>query len=433
MKRVLVITYYWPPNGGAGVYRWLKLTKYLPENGWKPIVYTPEAPELTAYDPTLAQDIGPEVEVIKRPITEPFSLYKRFTGRAQTEKVQTGFLNESGRTGWRDRLALWVRSNFFIPDARVWWVRPSVRFLTEHLREHPVDAIITTGPPHSMHLIGLGLKRRLGLPWLADFRDPWTDIDYYGQLRLTRWADRRHHRLERDVLRAADRVVTVSWHWAGDLAKLGDRPVDVVTNGFDPADSATGPVPVDDAWSLVHVGAMSPTRDMPGLWRRLAGMCRTDAEFAQRFRLRFVGPVDSGVLASIAAAGLGDHVEKRGRVPHDQALREMRRARVLLLPVNDTPNSMGILPGKLFEYLAVQRPILAVGPAEGDIARVLGGSPHLRLDRDVPADDAPRIRALFAQAGPVTTNAYARFDRRVLAGEMARMLDGLMADRPLPS
>ena len=432
MKRVLIITYYWPPNGGAGVYRWLKFAKYLPAHGWKPVIYTPANPELTAFDPGLSKDVASDLEVIKRPITEPFSLYKRFTGRAQNEKIQTGFLNESGRSGWRDRLALWVRSNFFIPDARIWWVRPSIRFLRDHLHDQPVDAIITTGPPHSMHLIGRGLKRTLGFPWLADFRDPWTDIDFFGQLKLTRWADRAHHRMEQSVLREADQVVTVSSQWAKDLAGLGGRPVDVITNGYDPADLPTGERTTDDDWSLVHVGALSPTRDVPALWTRLAAMCSTDPEFARRLKLRFIGPVDRGVLDSVAHAGLAANLEPVRRVDHAEAMREMNRARVLLLPVNDTPNHLGILPGKLFEYLSVQRPILAVGPADGDIARVLGPG-HLRVDRDVPPESAPMIRALFAHEGPVENADNNRFDRRVLAGQVAATLNGMIAARGVRS
>ena len=150
MKRVLIITYYWPPNGGAGVYRWLKLSKLLPEHGWQPVIYTPENPEVVADDPGLLRDVHKDIEVIKRPITEPFNLYKRFTGRSTKEKVQVGFLNEKKQGGWKEDFALWVRSNFFIPDARVWWVSPSVKFLKRYLRENQVDAIITTGPPHSM-------------------------------------------------------------------------------------------------------------------------------------------------------------------------------------------------------------------------------------------------------------------------------------------
>ena len=429
MKRVLIITYYWPPNGGAGVYRWLKMSKYLPECGWQPVVYTPKDPEVVADDPELLKQVRAEVEVVKRPITEPFSLYKRFTGRAQHEKVQTAFLSEQGRGGWKEDLALWVRSNFFIPDARVWWVKPSVRYLKAYLRDHPVDAIISTGPPHSMHLIAMALKKATGLPWVADFRDPWTGIDFYGQLSLTKWADRRHHRLEREVLTTADRVVTVSWSWAKDLEVLGAKEVEVITNGFDRDDVPKDPLPLDERFSLVHVGSMSATRDLPGLWKALAAIAADDPVFRERFVLRFVGPVDHNVVESATAAGLGAHIERLGRLSHAEAMRQMQRARVLLLPINDTPNSAGILPGKLYEYLSVGRPILAVGPRDGDVARVLGDA-HLLLPREPALADHVRIRAAFDQETGIVGEAIDRYDRKELAGSMAALLDAEASARP---
>lgn len=421
MKRVLIITYYWPPNGGAGVYRWLKFSKYLPEHGWKPVIYTPSNPELTADDPGLLRDVHPDVEVVKRPINEPYTLYKRLTGRKADEKVQTAFLSETKRKSWREDLALWVRSNFFVPDARVAWVRPSVRFLTDYLKEHPVEAVITTGPPHSMHLIGLGLKRALGVKWIADFRDPWTNIDYYQQLKLGKGADRRHREQERSVLQSADRVITVSWSWARDLEQLGAKEVEVITNGFDPDDVPSPPVPVDEDWSLVHIGAMSATRDCPALWVRLCALCTSDPEFGRRFRLRFVGPVDHSIIESITSAGLIDKVERLGRISHDEAMREMQRARVLLLPINDTPNKQGILPGKLFEYLGMGRPILAVGPASGDVSNVLGNE-HLRLDHGLSERDDQRILDIFRNSDQVSSSSVDRFNRRNLAGEVAAVL-----------
>jgi glycosyltransferase involved in cell wall biosynthesis len=422
MKRVLIISYYWPPNGGAGVYRWLKMSKYLPEHGWQPVVYTPSNPEMAAEDPGLVKEVGAGVEVIRRPITEPFSLYKRFTGRRQDERVQTAFLSERSSGGWKEDLALWVRSNFFVPDARVWWVRPSVRHLTAYLHQHPVDAIVSTGPPHSMHLIARRLKQATGIPWLADFRDPWTDIDYYGQLKLSRWADRRHHRLERAVLQEADAVVTVSWSWARDLARIGGRAVEVVTNGYDGADVPHPPEPVDERWSLVHVGSMSATRDLPGLWKALALRMETDAELRDRFVLRFIGPVDHSVVESATAAGLGGYIERAGRVSHAEAMRAMQGARVLLLPINDTPNSAGILPGKLYEYLSVGRPVVAVGPAEADVARVLDG--RLLMPRDPDPAQVGRLRALLADGTP-QARPDPQYDRRELAGRMAALLHRL--------
>ncbi|MFZ1686280.1 MAG: glycosyltransferase, partial [Flavobacteriales bacterium] len=236
MKRVLIITYYWPPNGGAGVQRWLKMAKYLPQYGWQPVVYTPSNPEVIVPDTTLERELPPEVEVVKRPITEPYSLYKRLTGRKADEKVHLGFLNEKKKKGWREDVAVWIRGNAFVPDARVWWVRPSVKFLAEYLRAHRVDAIVSTGPPHSMHLIALGLKKRFpDLRWIADWRDPWTTIDFYHQLKLTAWADRKHHRLERTVIRTADLNVAVGWTMAEELKSLGAKRTEVITNGFDPA------------------------------------------------------------------------------------------------------------------------------------------------------------------------------------------------------
>lgn len=422
MKRVLIITYYWPPNGGAGVYRWLKLSKLLPEHGWQPVIYTPENPEVVADDPGLLKDVRADIEVIRRPITEPFNLYKRFTGRSTKEKVQVGFLSEKKQGGWKEDLALWVRSNFFIPDARVWWVRPSVKFLKGWLKENPVDAIVSTGPPHSMHLIALALKRSLGIKWVADFRDPWTDIDFYAQLKLGRRADAKHKRLEGEVLREADRVVTVSWHWAKDLEKLGARDVGVITNGYDPDDLPTPPGPVDEAYSLVHIGSLSPTRNAPELWAALKALCSEDPDFAAKFKLRFVGPVDHTIAESVEAAGLGAHLERMGRVPHEEAMRQMQRARVLLLLVNDTPNLMGILPGKLFEYVGSGRPILSVGPTEGDTARVLDRPPHRVISRKGLMHERAAIKELFtADAG----EADPRWSRAATCTRMVDVLNTL--------
>ena len=421
MKRVLIISYYWPPNGGAGVYRWLKMSKYLPEHGWQPIIYTPSNPERAADDPELLKDVAADLSVWKRPITEPFSLYKRFTGKAKDAKVQTAFLSEEGRTGWKEDLALWVRSNFFIPDARVWWVRPSVRYLKERLRVERVDAIVTTGPPHSMHLIGRALKRALGTPWIADFRDPWTGIDFYRQLKLSAWADAKHKRLERSVLSEADRVLAVSWSNAQELGELGGRAVQVITNGYDEADVPRNATPVDNAFSLVHVGSMSATRNAPGLWSALRSLCDTDPAFAARFILRFVGPVDRSVIESIEAAGLGAHVERIGRVGHDEAMLHMQRARVLLLSINNVPNSAGILTSKMFEYLSVGRPVLAAGAAGGDVARILH-PPHVVTGHAPSPSDAERIRAVF-DIGALPPADITRYSRRHLAGEVAAVLD----------
>ncbi len=421
MKRVLIITYYWPPNGGAGVQRWLKMVKYLPRSGWQPVIYTPEDPEIITPDAALAKEVPPEAEVIKRPIIEPYTLYKRLTGRKSDEKVHLGFLNEGRKKSWREDLAVWIRGNAFVPDARVWWVKPSVKFLSAYLKEHPVDAIVSTGPPHSMHLIALGLNKRFpGARWIADLREPWTNSDCEQQRKLTSGADRQHHRLERAVVGNADVNVAVGWTMAGELNTLGSRRTEVITNGFDPDDVPTPPVPLDDDYSLVHVGNMTATRDIPQLWPVLAELCRTNDDFGSRFKLRLVGPVDHAVLASIERAGLMEKLERIGSVDHEQAMREMQRARVLLLSVNDTANAKGVLTSKVFEYFAVGRPILAFGPKDGDVARVLGEG-HLLVGR-VDRIDVSAIAALFHRtAGGSMDQAYSRVAG---AESMAQLLAG---------
>ncbi len=420
MKRLLIITYYWPPNGGAGVQRWLKFAKYLPQHGWRPVVYTPSNPEVIMPDPDLEREVPPEVEMLKRPITEPYGLYKRLTGRGKDARVHTGFLSEERQSGWREDLALWVRSNLFIPDARVWWVRPSVRFLVDHLKEHPVDAVVTTGPPHSMHLIGRDLKRRLGVRWIADWRDPWTNIDFYHQLKLAGWADRRHRQLEASVLREADRTIAVGWTMAAELEALGARQVDVITNGYDPADVPSPPQPLDEELSLVHVGSLTATRNAPGLWKALAHLCQRDAAFAARLKLRFVGAIDHSALASIAEAGLADKVERIGPVDHAEAMRHMQRARVLLLLLNDTANARGILTSKLFEYLSVGRPLLTIGPKDGDVARVIG--PERIIERGAEQAATDVIAALFLGASGAG-GAYTAYSRPALTEQLVAVLN----------
>ncbi len=424
MKRVLIIAYYWPPNAGVGVFRWLKFTKYLPQFDWQPVIYTPENPELMAVDASLEKQVPAEAEVIKAPITEPYTWYKRFTGKKSDARLQTAFLKEDGGgPTWKENMANWVRSNFFIPDARVWWVKPSVTRLLAYLKDHPVDVIVTTGSPHSLHLIGRELKKRTGTPWVADFRDPWTNIDFYGQLKLTKWADAKQHKLERAVLTEADAVLTVSWTWAGELRAIGGRNVEVVTNGFDPDDLPTPPAKVDEEWSLVHVGSISATRNVPELWKALAGRIARDAEFRSCFKLRLIGGVDHTVQRDLDSAGLGPYIERIGQVDHIEALRHMQRARTLLLPVNDTPNVGGFLPAKVFEYLAVQRPIFAVAPLDADIVRVLG-----KGHRVVPRGDVAAMRsavdALFSDAAVISTD-ISSYHRRSLTAQLAGVLGGL--------
>jgi glycosyltransferase involved in cell wall biosynthesis len=373
LKKVLIITYYWPPSGGAGVQRWLKYIKYLRGFGWEPVVYTPSNPESPVEDLSLFKDIPAHLEVIKTPIWEPYSFYKKFVGRKRGEKINAGFLSEKKKAGLTEKISVWMRGNFFIPDARKFWIKPSVKFLSAYLKDHPVNAIVSTGPPHSMHLIALKLKQKFNLPWLADFRDPWTNIDFYDQLMLTKHADARHKKLEKQVLITADRIVIVSWSWAEDLRKLAPVRVDVVTNGYDEEDFQfpfTKPIEKKE-FIICHLGSINKDRNPHCFWKAVKELTDLSDEFRSEIKIKLIGKNDISVTESIAACNLENIVEKIPYVPHDLAIHKLSAADVLLLPLNDTPNTAGVIPGKLFEYLASRKPIFAIGSEQGDSARII--------------------------------------------------------------
>ncbi len=373
MKRLLIITYYWPPTGGSGVQRWVKFSKYLPQYGWQPVIYTPENPERLSYDESLLSDIPPCAEVIKTHISEPYEIYRRLTD-SEGKSQEVNPLNAQKKSPGK-KISLWLRGNLFIPDPRVWWVRPSLRRLEKYLREYPVDAVVTTGPPQSIHLIGRGLKRRLGLRWIADFRDPWTEMFYYKHLSLTSCSDRRHRHLERSVLDEADLVIAVSPPVARDFAAKTATRVELLTNGYDDDDfSAELPKRTDGKFTLVHTGLFASDGNPLELWDALAGHCREDAGFRSRLQIRLAGKTDTEIISAIRERGLGDNLVDLGYLPHTQTVAEQRSADVLLLPLRQEPEYAKVLPGKIFEYIAARRPVLGIGQTDGAAAAVLRDS-----------------------------------------------------------
>ncbi len=377
MKRVLIISYYWPPSGGSGVQRWVKFARYLPAQGWQPVVYTPENPELIARDTTLAEELPPEVEVLRRPIFEPYGLYRKFCGKKKKEnaKDEVNPINAQKKS-FGQKISMFIRGNFFIPDPRCLWVGPSVRWLKKYLKEHPVDVIVSTGPPHSMHLIARKLSRATGLPWIADFRDPWTGMFYFKHLNLCGWAERRHRKLEQQVLDDASIVVAVSPLVQQDFRSMTSTPVALITNGYDEEDfaeagqkaSTCGP---EGKFTVTHTGLFAADGNPLRLWEALADKCAGDRDFAEALEIRLVGKTDRDITAAIEAAGLGDRFIDLGYCNHHEAVREQIMASVLILPLRQEPEYKATLPGKLFEYLASRRPVLGIGQKDGAMATIL--------------------------------------------------------------
>jgi glycosyltransferase involved in cell wall biosynthesis len=424
MKRVLIITYYWPPSGGGGVMRWLKMSKYLPECGWQPVIYTPENPDPSVTDDSLAAEIHPLTEVIRRPIFEPYDFYRKLTGKEKSARFKAGYISEASRGNWKERFSVFLRGNLLIPDPRVFWVYPSIRYLRKYLRKNPVDLIITTGPPHSMHLIGAGLKKHLPhIPWLADFRDPWTEIDFYHRLKLTLLADKIHRSLEKKILAKADVVTTVSPYLKKSTEKIAGRRVDVIYNGFDPADFNFENDPAGSSFVLSHFGAFNRDRNPSALWKALGGLKKENPEFGRSLRIQLIGQTDERILQEIAEAELNENLMLAGHMEHREGLRQISGSQLLLLPLNDAPNVKGILPGKMYEYIALRRPILAIGPADGDFAKIIREtrSGYIHEFQDVDGIRSTLWNAFLEfreNKLSVSPVAFETFSRRSLAREI---------------
>ena len=431
MKRVLVITYYWPPSGGAGVQRWLKFVKYLRNFGWEPVVYTPENPEFPETDYSLEKDVPENLEVIKQPIWEPYGTYKRLLGQKKEDKINAAFLSEKKKNSMLENFSVWMRGNFFIPDARKFWIRPSVKFLLKYLEKKPVSVVISTGPPHSMHLIAMELSQRMKVPWLADFRDPWTNIDFYRELKLSSRADSLHRKLEKQVLGRAGVVTVISRSMAEDCIKLSNRKYEVITNGYDPGDTGFSHPPViDKKFSIAHIGTLVSTRNPETLWIALQEIIAGDPQFAADLEIKLVGKADYKVMESIERYGLKSFVNKIDYMPHDEVVKCQQQSAVLLLIINNTPNAKMILTGKFFEYLAARRPILCLGPADGDAAAILAETQAGLLagfgDVSTMKD---HIRSLYNDyvsgfQGTKSIN-IGRYSRLELTRQLAAVLEGM--------
>ncbi len=384
MQKVLILTYYWPPSGGAGVQRWLKFVKYLREFNYEPVVYTALNGEMPVIDESLQKDIPPNSTVLKTPIWEPYSIYKKFIGRKKDDKINASFLNETKKTGFTQKISVWIRGNFFIPDARKYWIKPSITYLNEYIKKNNIQKIISSGPPHSMHLIALGLKKQNpDLKWIADFRDPWTNIDFYEKLMLSKWADKKHHKQELSVITNADCVLSIGQTMSNEFEEMyastahsmttqrEENKFKVITNGYDDEDIKTTSVTKDEKFSVAHVGTLVKDRNPDVLWKVLSKLIKENTEFEKQLQIKLVGKIDIYVNEQIELFGLSKYVYKIDYLPHNEVIMEQQKSHVLLLLVNNTKNAKGILTGKFFEYMLANVPVLAIGPTDGDLAKIM--------------------------------------------------------------
>ena len=371
MKKVLIISYYWPPCGGIGVLRCLKIAKYIRQFGWEPIIFTAEGADYPSIDHTNEKDIHPDTVVLRQKIWEPYNIYRFISGKKKDANVNNVFYTKEKKAGFAHSLSVWIRSNFFIPDARCFWIKPSVKYLIDYLKDNPVEAIFSNGPPHSNTRIATLVKQKTGIPWLADFQDPWTQIDYFSLLKLTASGLKKHQRLEQEAFAAADKITIVSPSWKKELEDIGAKNVSVIPWGYDPEDYAHLRHFDNGKFIISHLGILGYDRNPEYLFKVVSEMIAQDLNFQQKVLLKFPGQIDYSVKECIAKYRLQDYVELPGNVNRKDALQSMKDSNLLLLLLNKQANAKGRIPGKLFEYLAVRRPILCLGNINGDSAHIV--------------------------------------------------------------
>ena len=359
--KVLIITYYWPPAGGSGVQRWLKFVKYLQGFDIEPVVYTVDNVNYPKEDKTLINEVPKNIQILKQPIWEPTDLLFWKKKTAQKNEVSNSVNNG---------LLSFIRGNFFIPDPKVFWVNSSVKYLQNFLNSNKIDVIISTGPPHSMHLIAQKLIRKNKVKWIADFRDPWTDLYYNKDFNQLSFAKKKNEKLESAVLKNADCVLTVSKSLKKEFDKKAKR-VEVITNGFDDEVLTKNLIRLDKKFTISYIGLLPKQSNPKLLFKVLNSLCKENKDFRNDLQINFIGDISDDIKAEIENHNLTENASFIGYVSHREAIEYQKKSQVLLLLIPNGEKYEGILTSKLFEYLTAKRPNLAIGPEKGDLSEIL--------------------------------------------------------------
>ncbi|MDB2384976.1 glycosyltransferase family 4 protein [Polaribacter sp.] len=419
--KVLIITYYWPPAGGSGVQRWLKFVKYLRDFGIEPIVYTVENANYIKEDVTLAEEIPEGITVLKQPTWQPEQLL--FWKKKKKNQQQVATLTSS-------KFLSFIRGNFFIPDPKVFWVKKSVNFLKEYVQQENIDAIVSTGPPHSMHLIALKLKQKTAVKWLADFRDPWSDLYYNQDFNHSSIAKRIHKDLEKKVLEQADLVTTVS-NSLKELLQNKASNVQVITNGFDEEVTNESTISLDAKFTISYIGLLPKQSHSDIFFKVIQSLIENNKEFKRDIHLNFVGDICDEVKKSVEKYNLQNFITFHGYVAHKKAIEFQKKSQVLLLLIPNVIHNEGILTGKLFEYLTTERPILAIGPKGADLEKILsetktGTVIEHNNEKEISEEILKLYELYTANTLKVTKESTMQFHRRELTKQLAIQLKQLI-------
>lgn len=374
MKKVLVITYYWPPSGGAGVQRILKAVKYLPKFGIQPYVVTVKEDKASypVFDKSLEKDVPSEAKVYRTDTFEPFAVYSKLLGK---KSIPTGFSNESN-PGLFQKFSRFVRGNFFIPDARRGWTNFAFEESCKIIEKEKIDTVLVTSPPHSAQLAGLRLKKKFNVRWIADIRDPWTDIYFYNEFKHLLFAKKLDKKYERVVLENADKIITVGEHLKEQFAQKSDKikkeNIIVIPNGFDEEDFVSKnniTVYSQQEFIITYTGTLAESYNPLVFFTALKKLTEKFPDI--KITLRFVGNPALSVIEKIKNISLSENIELIPTVSHEESIRYLLKSTLLLLVIPEIKNDKEILTGKLFEYLAAMKPVICIGPRDGDAALVI--------------------------------------------------------------
>ncbi len=431
MKRALIISYYWPPSGGGGVQRWLKMSAFMRSNGWEPIVYTPENPAFDVKDASLIKDVDPSIEIIKKKIFEPVEVFQSaFKLIGKKPPQQKDFISDRNASFFQ-RFATYLRGNYFIPDPRVTWVVPSLKFLKDYLKKHPVDAIITTGPPHSMHLIGLNLKKKFpNLVWVSDFRDPWSEWDLLDVLKTKERARRKHQALERKVLQNSDLVISISPYHVERLIALGAKRCELINNGYDARDFEGTTKQRTDYFLIRHLGSVDELRDPRPFVLALKSLLDQRKIEATDLKIEFIGPVNNAFRDFIKEKELDEIISFHPAVPHSSVVGLYRSSTLLLLILAHSDIAAGNMPGKMYEYMASGTPIFGIGPENGDAAALIhatsSGRVMERSNQNAMEEMLLKHYLAWKNDTMLTTKGAPDYSREALTQKFCKLLDNLI-------
>ncbi|TVR78313.1 MAG: hypothetical protein EA412_09145 [Chitinophagaceae bacterium] len=369
--KILIITYYWPPAGGIMVQRVLKFCKYLSKLGWEPVVLTTKKGTYPIVDYQLLEEIDPSLKVYKTKSFEPLAIYARLKG-GKNETVPVGMRGMEKDSSFLTKLATYIRANFFIPDARKGFVSYAYKSALKIIEDENIRAILTTGPPHSTHLAGLKLKEKIGLPWLADFRDPWVNIYYNQFLPRTKSTQKKDLNLQNKVLKQADVTLAVGRTLMNELTPEAKK-VELVYNGFD-EDNFPESLFVEnpqDKFLLLYPGNLLPGQDLKVVLNAIQSLIEKNESFKKDFCFDFTGNLDNETRHLFKSFPHRENVKVSDYVPYNEIIKKMvQKSSLLLLLAQDIPQKPPP-PGKLFDFIAARTTVLGVGPENSDAREVV--------------------------------------------------------------